>query len=723
MHQPSKMITGIVVDGQSFAIHTTSTSYRFHVDEEGDLVTDHFGAFSPETVPPPPFKISGWVNKHSRQRREYPDFGRGDLRLPAVRIQHSNGSVVCQFKYVSHEIRKGKPEVAALPTAYGGEDDVEVLTLHLKDELANVELELAYSVFPADNVIVRAAKITNKGSERVVVEKAASWSVDLPAGEYEMLSLRGDHNREAIRARRRVEYGVQSIGSNHGYSSHVHNPYVALFPPHTTETQGEAWAFNLIYTGSHSIEVEKVTDGQTRVVVGTNPLHMSYPLAQGESFLTPECVATFSINGLGTTSRNLHRFYRKHLMRGPTAVADRAVLLNSWEGLYFNFDHARIATLAKHTADLGIKLFVLDDGWFGNKYPRINDQAGLGDWVANRERFPDGMPKFVDKVAGIPVAHSDDKLRFGIWVEPEMVNPKSELYDAHPDWILHSGDYPRTVTRNQLVLDLSKKPVQDYIIDALSKVLSEANITYIKWDNNRAMHEMTTPATAHDYILGLYRVLHTLTTRFPHVLWEGCASGGGRFDAGLLPYFPVSWTSDNTDALDRIFIQFGTSLAYPAASMGCHVSAVPNHSTFRTTSLEFRAHVAMMGGSFGFELDPAQMTKEEQEVIPQLVKLAERVNPLIVRGDQYRLALPDESNQPAVMYLSEDGSQGVLFVYQMQSVLNYASQPIRFQGLEPEAKYKLETGETWTGSTLMNAGLYFAMRGDYQSKMVFFQRV
>ena len=478
-----------------------------------------------------------------------------------------------------------------------------------------------------------------------------------------------------------------------------------------------------MYTGSHAIDVEKATDGQIRVQLGIHPLHLSYPLAPGESFVTPECAATYSPSGLGETSRNLHRLYRHHLMRGPTALAERAVLLNSWEGLYFNFDQDKIAALAKDSADLGIKLFVLDDGWFGNKYPRVTDNAGLGDWEANRKRFPNGLGPFVDQVTKMPVKNSSDKIRFGLWVEPEMVNPESELYKAHPDWVLHSGDYPRTLNRDQLVLDLSIPAVQDYIIDCMTKILSGANITYIKWDNNRGMQEMPSPATMHKYIRGLYRVLDTLTTRFPNVLWEGCASGGGRFDAGLLPYFPVSWTSDNTDGLDRVFIQFGTSLAYPAASMGCHVSAVPNHGTHRTTPFEFRAHVAMMGGSFGFELNPAELSQEERDEIPKLVKLAERVNSLIVKGDQYRLAIPDESNWPAVMYLSADGSKGVLFVYQLHAALNSASPPIRLLGLDSETKYKLDSGETLSGATLMNSGLYFAMVGDYQSKMIFFERV
>ena len=497
-----------------------------------------------------------------------------------------------------------------------------------------------------------------------------------------------------------------------------------MLSPGTTETQGEVWAFNLVWTGSYLAEVEKGTDGTSRVMLGLHPLHLSYPLAPGASLVTPECIAVYSSQGLGQASRQLHRLQRYHLMRGPTALRDRTVLLNSWEGLYFDFDQDKILHMAKATADLGVKLFVLDDGWFGEKYPRVDDHAGLGDWVANPKRFPDGMPPFIEKVTDLTVKGTNDKLKFGLWVEPEMVNPKSKLYDDHPDWVMHCGNYPRTEARTQLVLNLSIPQVQDYIIDCLTKILSTAKISYIKWDNNRAFHEIPHPSVAYNYIVGLYRVLGTLTTRFPEVQWEGCASGGGRFDSGLLPYFPVSWTSDNTDGLDRIFIQFGTSVAYPPATMGCHVADVPSHSTGRTTPFEFRAHVAMMGGSFGYELNPANLSEEDQERVPKLAQLAEKVNPLVVRGDLYRLAIPDESNWPAAQYISEKGDEVVLFYFQMHDAPNQASRPpIRLQGLDPEGSYKEEGGETYSGATLMNSGLTYPLSGDYKSKLVFFAKV
>lgn len=518
---------------------------------------------------------------------------------------------------------------------------------------------------------------------------------------------------------------VISFGSTTGYSSHLHNPFLALCDPKTTESHGDAWAFNLVYTGSFNIEVEKGSQGYTRAVVGVHPLHLSWKLSPGQSFTTPECVSAYSNQGIGGVSRRLHSLYRHNLMKSKFAIQDRPVLLNSWEGVYFDLDDKIVFEMAQHTADLGIKLFVLDDGWFGNKYPRNDDHAGLGDWETNKAKFPNGLDSTINRITELDVKHSQggEKLRFGLWVEPEMVNPKSVLYESHPDWVLHVDGYERTEQRNQLVLNLALPEVQDYIIKSLSDILDASPITYIKWDNNRAIHEMASPSTMHSYMLGLYRVLDTLTTRHPDVLWEGCASGGGRFDAGIMQYFPQSWTSDCTDALDRITIQFGTSLAYPPSSMGCHVATCPNHQTGRTTPFTFRAHVAMMGGSFGFELDPKHLSEEEKAVIPGIIALAEKINPIVIRGDQYRLQLPEESNWPASMSISEDGSKAVVFYFQMKSQFNHNLPPLKLQGLDSEARYTVNGEQTLSGKTLMNVGLQYWFKGDYGSTIFLLERV
>ena len=480
---------------------------------------------------------------------------------------------------------------------------------------------------------------------------------------------------------------------------------------------------SLVYSGSFQAEVEHSSQGLTRAIIGMNPNQLSWPLAPGQSFTSPECVSVYSSAGIGGMSQKFHRLFRKHLIRSKFVEETRPVLLNSWEGLYFDFDEEKVHRLAQQSASLGAKLFVLDDGWFGTKHPRLKDNAGLGDWVVNPDRFPDGMKSFAEKVTQFKVAGSDEKLRFGLWVEPEMVNPRSVLYEEHPEWVMHAGKYPRTEARSQLVLNLALREVQDHIIESMTGILEGSPISYIKWDHNRGTHESSSPAAFHAYILGMYRVFDVLTTRFPDVLWEGCASGGGRFDPGLLAYFPQIWTSDNMDPLDRLSIQFGTSLAYPASTMGAHIPTVPNHVTGRVTPMTFRAHVAMMGGSFGLELDPEKIPEEDRALIPGLIAMSERVSPVVIGGDLWRLRLPEESNFPAAMYVSEDRAKAVLFAFQVRKVVAHNFPVLRLQGLDPKAEYKLDGEGRYSGATLMNGGIQLRFGSDYDSKVLFIERV
>lgn len=502
----------------------------------------------------------------------------------------------------------------------------------------------------------------------------------------------------------------------------MHNPFLALVDPATTESSGEAFGFSLIYTGSFAASVEKGSQGFTRALLGFNPSQLSWPLAAGETLTSPEVVSVYSKEGLGGVSRKLHRLYRNNLIKSKFATFDRPPLLNSWEGLSFDYNSSTIEQLAQESADLGATLFVLDDGWFGDKYPRDDDNAGLGDWTPNPAKFPHGLAPVVENITSLKAANTSTDLRFGIWVEPEMVNPNSSLYREHPDWVLHAGSYPRTQQRNQLVLNVALPEVQDFIIQSVSHILNSANITYVKWDNNRGIHEMPSPSTDHEYMLGIYKVFNNLTTQFPDVLWEGCGSGGGRFDAGVLQYFPQIWTSDDTDAVERITIQMGTSLAYPPSAMGAHISAVPNQQTGRTLPVEFRGHVAMMGGSFGLELNPADTPEDDKAALPGLIALAEKVNPLVLNGDQYRLSLPEESNWPAVFFVSEDGDQAVLFYFQINPRINHAIPWVKLQGLDPKAMYNVDGNQTYSGSVLMNIGLQFPFETDYGSKVVFFEK-
>ncbi|KAL3462904.1 Melibiase-domain-containing protein [Aspergillus heterothallicus] len=721
--QPSQ--AAIIASGTTFSLNGDNVSYNFHVDNStGDLITDHFGAPVTGSLPSPQEPaVNGWVGLPGRVRREFPDTGRGDFRIPAIRIRQSAGYEVSDLQYQSHEVVQGKPALPGLPSTFAGDaGDVSSLIVHLYDNYSSVAADLVYSVFPEYNAIVRSVNITNRAQGNVSIEALASFSVDFTDEELDMVSLRGDWAREANRQRRRVEYGVQGFGSTTGYSSHLHNPFLALVHPSTTESQGEAWGFSLVYTGSFSVNVEKGSQGLTRALLGLNPDQLSWNLGPGETFTSPECVSVYSKDGIGGMSRSFHRLYRNHLIKSQFATSDRPVLLNSWEGVYFDFNQSTIYNLAEESADLGIHLFVMDDGWFGDEYPRISDNAGLGDWTPNPERFPDGLSPLVQGVTNLTA--NGTNLRFGIWVEPEMVNPNSTLYHTHPDWVLHAGAYPRTERRNQLVLNLALPEVQEYIISFMTTLLNSADITYIKWDNNRGMHETPSPSNDHAYMLGLYHIFTTLTTRFPNVLWEGCASGGGRFDPGVLHYFPQIWTSDNTDGVDRVTIQFGTSLAYPPSAMGAHLSAVPNHQTGRTVPLTFRAHVAMMGGSFGLELDPADLSSEEKQSVSGLLALAARVNPVILAGDLYRLRLPEDSKWPAAQFISADGNTVVLFVFQLAPNVNHAVPWVRLQGLDAGARYVVDgqANATYAGSTLMNLGLQYTFETEYGSRVVFLEK-
>ncbi|KAL6918679.1 hypothetical protein FSST1_002705 [Fusarium sambucinum] len=719
-------IDPIVVDGTSFALNGKNVSYRFHVDSTtGDLLLDHFGARVTENPIAQIQSNGGGWSTQAHLRREFPDLGRGDFRTPAVHIKHAKGFTVCDFKYKSYTIIKGKPALEKLPCTFGSDDDVSTLVIHMCDEQSSVAADLSYSIFSNSDAIVRNVKIINNSDDVIVVEKLASFSVDFPHDEYDMLQLQGEWTRECSRTRRKVEYGTQGprFGSTTGYSSHYHNPFLSLVNPTTTESHGDAWGFSLVYTGSFNVEVEKSHQGLTRAVMGINPCQLSWPLRSGESLQSPECVSVFSNFGIGDMSRKFHRLYRRNLIRSKFVSETRPVLLNSWEGLYFNFDEKRIYKLAQESAKLGAKLFVLDDGWFGDKHPRLDDKAGLGDWIANPKRFPQGLGPLVDSVTKLKAAGSEENLQFGLWVEPEMVNQKSELYEQHPEWVLSAGTYARSETRQQLVLNVALPEVQEYIIDSVAKILDSAPITYVKWDNNRAMHESPTPGNQHAYMLGIYHVFDELTTRFPNVLWEGCASGGGRFDPGILQYFPQVWTSDNMDAYDRVHIQFGTSLVYPPSSMGAHVCSSPNDITGRSIPMSFRAHVAMMGGSFGFELDPDHTPEEDKKQIPELIALAERINPIIISGDMWRLVLPEKSNFPAAIFVSEDGSEAVLFAFQMMSTTVSNFPLLRLAGLDANARYKLDGGEIYSGATLMNGGIQYRFGTDYDSKVVLLERV
>ncbi|KAH7113731.1 Melibiase-domain-containing protein [Dendryphion nanum] len=729
--QRTNPITTTSSSNTNFILTGKTSSYLFSASPiTGDLISSHFGARIDDFAPSGFILPWGWHSSpFSLERREFPDQGRGDARLPAIHLEHVNGDTVSAFKYASHRIVLGKPGMEGFPATFGEEIDVSTLEVTMWDEITNVRAILSYSIFPEHDAVVRSFKIVNEGEGDVVVKRAASFSTDFENLELEVVHSHGDWGSEFGIVRRKVEHGETSFRSSTGYSSHLHNPFFALVTPQTAESTGEAWGFSLVWSGSFEATAERSSTGLVRVQLGLNSLQTDFRLAPGESFQSPEAVAVYSSKGLGGMSRSFHDLYRNHLSRSKFTKQVRPVLLNSWEGLGCKINEDSLVTLAGEAAELGMHMFVMDDGWFGVKYPRKDDSQGLGDWTPDPRKFPHGLGPFVDQINKIKTKDSSQALKFGIWVEPEMVNPKSRLYEKHPDWVLFSDKHDRTTARDQLVLNLSLPEVQNFIVKSMTHVIESANIQYIKWDSNRAMHETAHPSTSYLYILGLYRILSHLTTTYPHILFEGCASGGGRLDPGLLYYFPQHWVSDNTDAADRLNIILGASLIYPLSSLSSHITSSKNYLTNRTYPFPYRAHVSLLSGSFGLELNPSELTISERTLLPSILSLWRRTSPLVINGEFFRLAMPSESNFPAALFVFKDKSEAVLFAFQQRYAARPAKPPVRLSGLEEGAKYVNDwDGETYSGRTLMGRGIWIGIRegeerGDWRSWVVGFKRV
>lgn len=671
---------------------------------------------------PTPFREDASFSLDSLPQ-EYPGYGSGDFRQPAYQVQLANGTTVTEAEYVRHRIYSGKPKLEGLPAVYTEQDDeADTLELELFDRVSGLTIYLSYTVMKAFDAISRSVSFRNDSKENMTLLRAMSASVDMDHSRYDLLHLHGAWARERHVQRRRLSPGMQGIESRRGSSSHNHNPFLALLSEGGGEEFGEVYGFSLVYSGSFSAQVEVDQYDTTRVTMGLNPFDFTWLLEPGQSFQTPEAVMVFSAEGLGGMSRRYHKMYRTRLCRGQFRDATRPVLVNNWEATYFNFNADKIEQIASAGRDLGIELFVLDDGWFGK---RNDDTTSLGDWVVDKNKLPDGLEDLVKRVRGLD-------MQFGLWFEPEMISPDSDLYRQHPDWCLHVEGRRRTEGRQQLILDFSRQEVGDAVADMVRGILRSAPITYVKWDMNRNMTEIGSAAlpperqreTAHRYMLGLYRVMEQLTTEFPHILFESCSGGGGRYDPGMLYYMPQTWTSDNSDAVSRLKIQYGTSLVYPLSSMGAHVSAVPNHQVHRNTSLRTRGHAAM-SGNFGYELDLTAFSEQEKEEVREQVKLYKEIRHLVQFGDFYRLRNPFEGNEAAWTIVSEDRSEAVLYYFRILSEANEPIRWLRTMGLDPEGDYKcLEDGNIYGGDRLMNAGLAVPpMHGDFQSFIWRFERV
>ena len=653
----------------------------------------YFATISPKNVHVDDYKFSLDV-----QPMEYSCNGSGDYRLAALSIKDSMVRTTTDIRYLDHKIYDGKPKLKGLPATYCNDDsEAQTLELITIDKFTGAKVTLYYTAFANYSVVTESVKVENTGKETFEIEKVASCCVNFPSMDYNMINLSGVWSRERRVITRHLAHGIQSVASKRGSSSHNHNPFVALVDDKGGEDFGDAFGFNLVYSGNFSADIETDYLDCTRLVMGINPIDFTWVVEPGDEFQSPEVVMVYSDSGMGKMSRTFHDLYNNNLIRGEWKNKKRPLLINSWEGSGFDFDRETLVRYAKEAKKLGIELLVMDDGWFGH---RDSDNSSLGDWFVNESKLKGGLTKLIERV-------NAEGVQFGIWYEPEMISEDSELYKAHPDWCVHVEGREQSPARQQYVIDMTRQDVRDCIFNQMYDVLSKNNIAYLKWDYNRAITE---PASVmldarhskeffHRFILGTYELMDRITSAFPHILFESCAGGGGRFDAGMLYYMPQAWASDNTDPIERLTIQFGTTMCYPASSMGAHVSACDR------TGIETKAAVAM-AGTFGYELDPKEMSEEDKEKVKEQVKNYHRYYNVIHFGDLYRIIAPtDDEFKCAWEYVAKDKSEALLTVV----IKNRAPHDfllIKMKGLDPEKMYRDETdGEIYSGALLMNAGI------------------
>ncbi|NCB91723.1 MAG: alpha-galactosidase [Clostridia bacterium] len=708
-----------------FTLSTRNTTYQMKVDMFGVLNHIYYG----EKVGQEDMSylldyrdsgFSGNLYEAENQReysldtrpQEYSTNGVGDYRINSVSVINPDGTDAVDMRYVSYEIVKGKYSIPGMPALYGDEKDAETLAITVKDAVTGLEAVLFYSVWEERDIITRCVKFKNSSNETIVLKKAASMNLDLMRGDWQLVHFHGRHCMERQMERVPVINGRMSIESVRGASSHHHNPFTILCAGETTEEFGPCYGTALVYSGNFAVEVEKDQMGQTRLTAGISTERFSWELKTGEEFYTPEAVMTFSSEGFGKMSSNFHHTFREHLCRGKYVHERRPVLINNWEATYFTFDNEKIISIAEGAAKLGVEMLVLDDGWFGK---RDDDLSGLGDWIVNTEKLKGGLKPIADGINALG-------MKFGLWFEPECISEDSDLYRAHPDWAIQIPGRKPSRSRYQLILDMSREDVREYLFKKMTQVLDSANIEYVKWDMNRHISDVYSAKlpkerqgeVCHRYMLGLYELLEKLVTRYPDILWEGCSGGGGRFDLGMLYYSPQIWCSDDTDAVERVKIQYGTSFAYPISTVGSHVSAVPNHQTGRNTLLETRGNVAM-AGSFGYELDLNLLSDEEKEEVKEQIKKFKKYYTLTHEGEYYRLTNPFENHLYAAWeFVAPDQSEALIHGVQTMAQPNSPSQNIPVKGLDPEKMYEVNGSLVRSGRALMAGGLNLPRQeGDY----------
>ena len=690
-----------------FTLHTKHSTYQMQVDSLGYLLHLYYGAKSNSsmeyvlTYADRGFSGNPYAAGADRTYsldalpQEFPTLGTGDYRNIALNIKNAGGIESVDLHYQRYEIRKGKYALQGLPAVWAGEHEAETLEIVLADENAGIEVHLLYGVLEEVDVITRSAVIRNIGTETVTIEKAAAACLDFVSGNYDVIRFYGKHAFERNLERTALGHGTIAFGSRRGTSSHQYNPAVILAEQGTTEEAGNCYGMLMVYSGNFSCEAERDQYNQTRLLMGLNDELFSYPLAAGDTFTVPEVILSYSQNGLSALSQQYHNCIRNHVCRSKYVHMSRPVLINSWEAAYFDFTGETIVDLAKEAASLGIDMVVMDDGWFGK---RDDDNSSLGDWYVNEKKLGGSLSELIRRV-------HEQGVKFGIWIEPEMVNEDSDLYRAHPDWAIQIPGRKPIRSRNQLLLDFSRKEVRDQVFEQICAVLDQGEIDYVKWDMNRSMADVYAGNLTYDYVLGVYDFMERLTSRYPDMLLEGCSGGGGRFDAGMLYYSPQIWCSDNTDAINRTRIQYGTSFFYPVSAMGAHVSAVPNHQTGRVTSFHTRG-VTAMAGTFGYELNPALLSDEEKQQIREQIASYKKYERLINEGTYWRLSNPLHDEIAAWMSVSKEQDRALVSVVRLMAEANQAAVYVRLRGLKPGAVYLEEySGKQYSGAALMHTGI------------------
>lgn len=716
---------------RTFTLQTKETTYQMQVDQYGFLLHLYYGkkaegcmdyllTYYDRGFSGNPYD-AGTDRTYSMDSlpQELSCYGNGDFRSASLMLENGDGSMSCDMRYKNYTIRDGKYSLPGLPAVYADNDEAQTLEIVLEDPATGVEAMLLYGVLPELDIITRSVYIRNQSSEKIYVNKVMSAELDFLYGDYDLLTFYGRHAMERNLQRVPVAHGSQMIGSVRGTSSHQYNPMMILAEKDTTEDHGGCYAMSFVYSGNFQGEVLKDQYNQTRMLLGVQEECFRYPLEAGETFYAPEVILSYTDQGMNRLSQNLHSCIRHHICRGKYKTEVRPVLVNSWEAAYFDFTGETLYNLAKEARSLGIDMLVLDDGWFGK---RDDDNSGLGDWYVNEKKLGMSLSELIQRV-------NAEGLKFGIWVEPEMISEDSDLYREHPDWAFAIPGRKPVRSRNQLVLDFSRGDVVDYIYDKICEVLDQGNIEYLKWDYNRSIAEVYSAAAGeqgrvlYDYILGLYDFLERLVNRYPDMLIEGCSGGGGRFDAGMLYYTPQIWCSDNTDAADRIRIQYGTSFGFPVSAVGSHVSAVPNHQTGRTMPMYTRGVVAM-AGTFGYELDLGKLGSEEKEEIRRQIRDYHKYADLIQNGTYYRLTNPFEDETGAWEFVSEDRSEVLLNIVMLEMHGNMTASYVRLQGLDENAVYQdQESGKIYSGAALMDAGIpILASMSEYQAMQIYLVR-